>query len=248
MGKTAEGGTIVWELVNERSPDFMLASARIRVFDASGDVITTVATPSVPTAAFRTLSSQDGPVRLFLNYSAWPEAQLLANEHILLSPATEPLLQWYDLSGELVRQVRLNVPTDVTNEDRAAVEMALDRAVAVGGDDAETWRMQRARLQFADQKAPWSLTRVDDAGYLWLFKTFATARVVAEGQYDYELMVVSPEGEYLGDTTLPTATISLLGTRFIGGHLLTIVEDPETGEAIPTVYRLRSAVEGFTYR
>lgn len=27
-----------------------------------------------------------------------------------------------------------------------------------------------------------------------------------------------------------------------------LVEDPETGEAIPTVYRLRSSVDGFAYR
>jgi hypothetical protein len=53
--------------------------------------------------------------------------------------------------------------------------------------------------------------------------------------------VLSPSGEYLGDTTPPSA-----GT-VVRGHLLTIATDPETEESYPVVYRIRPAVEGLEY-
>lgn len=249
VGKTATGGTIVWELVNERNPDYMMTGARIRIFGEDGELVATVATPPVPTAAFRTFAGQERPARVLLNFAVWPDVQLLPSGEILLSRGDEPLLQWYGQDGRLLRQVRLDVPLEITAEDRAEVEAALDRAIAAGGDEAAAWRMQKERLTFAGRKGPWSLVRVDDAGYLWLFKTFATTAVAAEGHHAFEVMIVSPEGEYLGDTTLPaTQPTSLLGTRMINGQVLMMVDDPDSGEAVPTAYRIGSAIDGLVYR
>lgn len=57
----------------------------------------------------------------------------------------------------------------------------------------------------------------------------------------FTFLVLSPEGEFLGTTTMPDAgSVSR-------GHLLTMAEDPETGEHLPTVYRIRAAVPGLGY-
>ena len=82
---------------------------------------------------------------------------------------------------------------------------------------------------------------IDDAGYIWLS--------VSEHQADYEAAgsrglyrIISPEGEYLGDTRAPRASGQT-------GHGCRIARetDPDTGEITFVVYRVVSAVEGFTY-
>jgi hypothetical protein len=61
-------------------------------------------------------------------------------------------------------------------------------------------------------------------------------------------LVAAPDGEYLGDTTLPPMVLSdFAGIQIVGGHLLALVEDPESGERVPTVYRIRPAIDGLRY-
>jgi len=54
--------------------------------------------------------------------------------------------------------------------------------------------------------------------------------------------VISPEGEYLGDTKWPIPDGSL--SR---GHFLTVRYDEETGEEFFEVYRIESNSRGFIY-
>jgi hypothetical protein len=56
--------------------------------------------------------------------------------------------------------------------------------------------------------------------------------------------IVDAEGEYLGDTVLPAGVTPGLDTRIIGDLLLALVKDKDTGEPVPTVYRMRSAALG----
>ncbi len=97
-------------------------------------------------------------------------------------------------------------------------------------------------VAFADLKPVFTYARVDEFGYYWL-----------QGNPDYSLgddfnrarstmMVLSPDGEYLGDTLYPE-----LRSAVSCGYLLTTVEDEETGEMSFIAYRIVSAVEGFTY-
>jgi hypothetical protein len=61
-------------------------------------------------------------------------------------------------------------------------------------------------------------------------------------------LVAAPDGEYLGDTTLPPMVLTdFAGIQIIGGRLLALVEDPETAERVPTVYRIRPAIDGLRY-
>jgi hypothetical protein len=152
-----------------------------------------------------------------------------------------------------VRQARFDIPLQITAGDHAAVEIAVDGAIAraeAAGDEqaAAMWRREKAALTFAEQDAPWALTKVDDAGYLWLFKRFAASTAAAEGHRTFEARVAAPDGEYLGDTTLPPMVLTdFAGIQVVGGRLLALVEDPETAERVPTVYRIRPTIEGLRY-
>jgi len=54
--------------------------------------------------------------------------------------------------------------------------------------------------------------------------------------------ILDPEGRYLGQAAIPNARASI-----VRGHLLATIEDNETGEQIPMVYRIVPTVEGLKY-
>jgi len=83
--------------------------------------------------------------------------------------------------------------------------------------------------------------KIDDTGYLWLpSPESAEAQEAAGGRMLYRLL--SPEGEYLGDMRFPPVSL-----RIEHGYASGIVTDEETGDKIPTVWRLIPSAEGFKY-
>ena len=60
----------------------------------------------------------------------------------------------------------------------------------------------------------------------------------------YRARVVSPEGRYAGDTQTPPVYAPI---GFEGDLFLALVTNPETGERVPTVYRLRPTVPGLDF-
>jgi hypothetical protein len=54
--------------------------------------------------------------------------------------------------------------------------------------------------------------------------------------------VITPEGEYLGQSYLPTSS-----GRVSHGHFLTLITDEATGNVMPTIYRIVPAVQGVVY-
>ena len=55
-------------------------------------------------------------------------------------------------------------------------------------------------------------------------------------------IVLDPEGCYLGITRLPDGR-----ARVVGGHMLAVITDRETGEETVEVFRIHSAVQGLSY-
>jgi hypothetical protein len=111
----------------------------------------------------------------------------------------------------------------------------------VAGFDLEFARDQRRGLIVADVQAFWDQIEIDEYGYYWCRKPLRTWDSHRESVLA-EFRLLSPAGEYLGDVTWPVMT-----GRIQDGQLLGIYVEPETGEQIPTVYRIRSAVPGFDY-
>jgi hypothetical protein len=177
-------------------------------------------------------------------YTARPMAGYLPGKGIYLSTGRDPLIEWFDLDGDPIEGVRLNIPADpVSDSLLASIEARWDRAVerSPEGFSKEFSRDQRRNLQVAEFKAFWDQVLLDSHGYYWLRRPMRywdaqRERILSE----YRLL--SPDGEYLGDVAWPVQY-----GRVQDGYLMGIYEDPESGERIPIVYRMRSAIEGFDY-
>jgi hypothetical protein len=87
----------------------------------------------------------------------------------------------------------------------------------------------------------WSSVLVDDAGYIWLLDVWSAHQRSDDEGFNYH--VVDPEGRYLGLAELPARRAQIRDNR-----LMTILEDPISGEAVPTVFSITSAVPGLVYR
>ena len=65
-----------------------------------------------------------------------------------------------------------------------------------------TYEQAIDNLQFLEQKPPWWGFMLDDNGYIWIFDmTFLEMDGAVER--GVEIMLLSPEGEYLGRSVLP---------------------------------------------
>lgn len=96
-------------------------------------------------------------------------------------------------------------------------------------------------MQFPEQKAYWNDVQVDDHGYIWLeIPESDEEKEAAGGGVSFRLL--SPEGEYLGNTRAPvTGTV-------MSGRLLGFRRDPETDERTPVVWRLISQYSQLNYQ
>jgi len=156
----------------------------------------------------------------------------------------EPIIRWYDLDGNLDREIVLELePEPVTDDERRGIQRSLQRSIDNAPDDRRKAMMEamKKHAEIPGVKTYWSNVMVDDNGYHWL-----------SYHYDYSLedtadrrsrfRILSPEGEYLGDTEYPEGY-----GQISKGHFLTSREDDETGEILQVVYRLVPAAEGFVY-
>ena len=98
-------------------------------------------------------------------------------------------------------------------------------------------RLAEPNPRYLDPKAYWQDIRVDDWGFIWLHARYPDDLPDGVSRW----FVLSPEGEYLGQTISPGwADVQR-------GHSLAVEDDPETAERMPVVYRIRPAVEGLQY-
>ena len=152
----------------------------------------------------------------------------------------EPVLEWYDLEGNLRERIHIDLPPQpVTAAMRSQYMSEYNRDLT----EREDPRPPRPREWFAfpEYVGYWRSARIDDAGYIWLRDVLDASRL--EHEEGYLFHVIDPRGRYLGTTWLPED----LGWNICDGKLLDIVEDEETGEPIPTVYRIVPAVPGLKY-
>ena len=177
-----------------------------------------------------------------MEFVGYPQLLYIPDHGILMSTGVEPALTWYDLNGRLIERIRLTLDVEpVTAEDKESVR----RSARESYESASEQNAARAKavldaLQIPDEKAFWDQIVVDESGYYWLqHAELYEVRLEAGGPL---CRVLSPEGEYLGDSRWPTWYGTI--TR---GLYLTMVSDEETGAITPTVFRIVPAVEGLKY-
>lgn len=109
----------------------------------------------------------------------------------------------------------------------------------------------KAQTLYPETKTFWRRPIVADNGWLWLPGPVAEMRMSLSGSAPIAVRprfrVVDARGEFIGVTEWPSEALDLSGSQIVDGRLLTMVWDEEAEEIVPTVYRIRAAVEGLVY-
>ncbi|MFC1539981.1 6-bladed beta-propeller [Gemmatimonadota bacterium] len=163
---------------------------------------------------------------------------------LVMNDGNRPVIDIYNTDGVHIRSIRVDLPArPVTGEDRAATDDYWERQLVDTDERArESIEEQRRNQKYREFKSPWYGFIMDDLGYFWLLDA-DQIRLMEIAQAGLDMMLLSPEGEFLGRTKAPP--ISFL--KFSRGRFLTNVRDPETGESTLTVYEVRPTVPGLIY-
>jgi hypothetical protein len=220
---------------------FQYAQAGIAVLDADGDTLADIFTPYIR-GAFR-VRGEGVSGAGSLPFSGSPDVLFLTGGKILRSTGEQPLLEFFDLEGRLLSRIRFDHdPEPVTGAERDAVTAFLraDADSARAGREGAFERLMYQSVKFPETKAFWSGVEVDDDGYIWL--RCADPVFTSGATNPDRFMLLSPAGQYLGDTARP----GFMGSVSTG-HVLAWDFDQATGAFTPVVYRITSAISGFTY-
>ncbi|MFC1529104.1 6-bladed beta-propeller [Gemmatimonadota bacterium] len=223
---------------NELRPKIVI-SWRVNVYSPDGNVISTVETAPV----YDSTISEGVEASTGGYYLGQPGAVYVPDRGILITTGIDPVMEWYDLAGDHLETIRLNVPPEpVTAEERSATLSRLDQLVEEAGTPfMKNIREEQKRVaEIPEYKGYWCQIMVDEAGFIWARKPHAY--YMDEYPAGSTYLIFSPEGEYLGDTLLPTGS----GT-VSRGHFLAIRRDADTGVTRLVVYRIHSAVSGLSY-
>jgi len=176
-------------------------------------------------------------------FAGRPRIIFVPGRGLLMSDASEPVLEWYDLSGDLTGTIRIDMePDPVTPDERDAIRSYLRRAIenAKNPEAANSEKVSLENSIIPNHKDFTISLHVDEAGFIWLGVTEFYGVGLWERRPEYR--VLSPSGEYLGNTKWP-GYLGLVSH----GHFLLHTTDPESGEEIYTAYRIIPAVEGLKY-
>ena len=217
----------------------IISSWRALVYSADGEILCEVETEPVHTMTLSpTLEATTGGY-----YQGQPSAAYHSGKGVVMSTGTEPVLTWFNLKGEIIQSIRLNIPPEpVSPDERSTLIARLDQQIEEAQSPVmEAFRIEQKKIaEIPETKGYWCRLVVDDAGFIWAQKPYPY--YLDEYPEGSTFLIFSPEGEYLGITVLPTdwGTISR-------GHFLSIDSDEETGLPIPTVYRMHPTVSGLDY-
>ncbi len=211
---------------------------------ADGDTLGIVSTPWIQIMKKISMNIQgrtiSGPTPMA--YGPYPTSIFHPAHGTVLSSSILPELRLYNIIGRHDRTIRIVMEAEpVTQSDRSKTRQAqLSRIDQVDESLREIMEAQAERMPFAEYKAFWSLVEIDSEGYFWLDTGLLPALMVSD---IHTYRILSPDGEYLGDTT----RAYMQGSSISQGRLLILEEDPDTGEFIPTIYRIRPVVDGLKY-
>ncbi len=230
--------------------DWFLES-RIVVLSSNKDTVAVIETPRIPFGSSRARDDQGTPyIPKMMPYVGYPTLGFKPEQGIFASSGMEPVLRFYDLIGALTRVIRIDMaPEEITAEERKAYLDVLRSELyeARNRPNPSAFTITRLEATIADPPFPqhkgyWRGVDIDDAGWIWLSMVEPPLELQTE-PWAPRYRVLSPKGEYLGDSVWPL----LVAGHVRNGRLLGIQEDPETGEKIPVIYRIVALQEGFIY-
>ena len=241
---TLDGDCLVlMSIQSERRPDLSRNTWYLMtVVTTAGDTIGSVASGR---------SFQPAPVRieggpmiiLQIHYGALAMLAHYPGTGILAEDGSKPEFSLYDLRGHLLKRFRMEMESrPVTEADREVVLADYRRRLEEEKDETSQrlLRLEMEHALFADRMPYYQSVGMDGFGYFWVYPPGDL--FTADAMAPVRVMLLSPEGEYLGDVEMPPGIAG-------GSHpyLCTRLENPETGDYDYIVYQLTSAVPGFTY-
>jgi hypothetical protein len=224
--------------------DYSYQWRRAVVIDAQGDTLTDFQTePVIWDFVYYvpdTASHPGGQSARLMEYVGAGVICYLPAEGILASTTGwTPEIVLRDLNGIPRRIIHISLEAEpITLEMRSRIRTIWEEIYASSLDDPSV-RAEMSGMKFLDRKAFWSGMEIDDYGWYWLRIPELNTRKLGGVSY----RILSPEGEYLGDSRRPFGGSDTLHK----GRCLTMCIDPDTGEPQVTVYRIIPAVDGLSY-
>ncbi len=214
------------------------------IFSADWDTIGAAHSPWIQVAKMMDVekggTKYAAPIQIA--FGPLPTALYHPTHGIVLSLSEQPELRLYGTDGRLTRRIRIELdPAPVTEADRDVARQTLLQDAAQSSEAVRrAVESMVEQYAFAGEKAFWGMAEIDNEGYFWLDLSLHPEET---GGDTHTFMVLSPEGEYLGTTSRPYRP----NTYISRGQMFILEEDPESGEILPTVYRIDPAVRGFAY-
>jgi len=217
-------------------------------FKAGIAVVWTLDSQRVENGIYTTMESGMG-LSFGLPFTSIPIVHRVPGRGIVLSNGVTQELAWYNEEGALLRRIDMGLPMEFfTTEDRNKVRARYEEQVSTAreGDNPRLLEAAEAQLRafrLPSHKPAWGDVVADEHGYLWLRVMEHTVDREEEGG-GYLFRIVSPEGEYLGDSRIPYPT-----PRFwiAQGRMHVRWTPPDAEENVLQVCTIRSAVSGFRY-
>ncbi|MFC1559349.1 6-bladed beta-propeller [Gemmatimonadota bacterium] len=158
---------------------------------------------------------------------------------IMYTDGNEAAVKWYDLSGELKKVFDFGMASGPVSESDRELADSYFRNLWLDGNPlgADLYNAWIKEDNFPKFRAFWNDFSIDEYGYLWLEDP--SSQFSATERF---LRVVSPEGEYLGNCTLPQGE-----GKISNGHYLLIDRDLDSDEWRLIVYKLIPTLEGLNY-
>ncbi len=245
-----DGTRVIQRSIREQSDGLSGRSFGYCTVTPGGDTLAFIETPVIMNSVMADRGTTDN-----IRFSPNPQAYYAPNRGIYLSTGLPPEIDLFGLDGSHLKKIRILLETEpVTAGDRAFVRSYYNELIAnidtrVGSEfaergpaPAELYEQIRDSAVFANVKAHWIATFVDNSGFIWLKKPERTGESTYE-TYNHEYYVLSPEGELLGLTTTPMIDFGYVSN----GYLQASISDSDTGEMVPTIFRIKPAVKGLEY-
>jgi len=238
-----DNGTIALKTVEiERGAGKNSYSERIVVFNSVFDTLWTYTSPSHPRMITTTMAS--GTLLAFgVPFAKRPQVKYVYNEGILVSNGDDPILVFYDDSGNIQRKIDLGLEPDPFPKQLEETIKAEIRE-GITEEDPQYKELHEARLkaiEFPSTMPIWTTLNVGDCGFIWLHVPEHQDDIDSRGGYLFR--VVSPEGEYMGNTRIPFSR----NFEVVQGKLLVNWTPSEAETPSLSVYQIIPAVEGLKY-
>jgi hypothetical protein len=241
--KLQEDKFLLIELLTEEKNYSRWFSQKATFLTSRFSTIKTIITEPAKSIIIVTLN-KGGRSTVAIPFAPSPSLKYLKGSAVFSTSGKNGLVNQYDIGGELVRRIRIELENQfITKDEKADLLGKLNEQFekAKNPRQKEYYKAVSENYEIPDWKGFSRGMKIDDAGFIWLEVPEIDPNV---GRYRGPLFrILSPEGEYLGTSRW----LGIQGT-LNRGRLLAFVRDPDTDEMTATVFKIRPAVSGLIYK